>query len=257
MFERFTDRARRSLVRAQENAIAFGHGFLGCEHILLGLAIEGEGVAAVALRQFDVDVAKVRDAIVERIGEAAPSQISDADALRSLGIDLAAIQERLEATFGEGALAARDPARPPFTTKAKALLELAVQESELLQHGYVGTEHLLLALLRVEGNVGLQILEGAGVSSSDLREAVLDLAAKDYQRVRRAELKLDRLTALARDPQNAALLSLYNEAIRDVLEARRAHWNGRRALTQALADDLERLTSEIEAKAAQLGHSLS
>ncbi|MGH8921240.1 MAG: Clp protease N-terminal domain-containing protein, partial [Actinomycetes bacterium] len=113
MFERFTDRARRVLVLAQEEARLLNHNFIGTEHILLGLIHEGEGVAAKALEQ--------------------------------LGISLEAVREKVEETIGP---AGTSPAgSPPFTPRAKKVLELSLREALQLGHNYIGTEHMLLGLV--------------------------------------------------------------------------------------------------------------
>jgi ATP-dependent Clp protease ATP-binding subunit ClpC len=115
VFERFTDRGRRVLVLAQEEARLLNHSFIGTEHILLGLIHEGEGLAAKALE--------------------------------SLGISLEAVRERVEETIGPAGAAPTGDA-PPFTPRAKKVLELSLREALQLGHNYIGTEHILLALVR-------------------------------------------------------------------------------------------------------------
>src|ERR1700740_3088677 len=114
MFERFTDRARRVVVLAQEEARMLNHNYIGTEHILLGLIREGEGVAAKALE--------------------------------SLGISLDAVRQQVEELIGQGPQA--PPREIPFTPRAKKVLELSLRESQKLGHNYIGTEHILLGLLR-------------------------------------------------------------------------------------------------------------
>src|SRR4051794_10153543 len=157
MFEPFTDRARKSLLLAQQAAKAMGHGFVGCEHLLFGLADEGTGVAAVVLAERGIDGGVVRTEIVERIGQQTPSSVTDADALASLGIDLEEVHRRLEASFGKAGVPP-SPETPPFTARARESLERAIVESDQLQHGYVGTEHLLLGVITGDGNAGMAIL---------------------------------------------------------------------------------------------------
>lgn len=143
MFERFTDRARRSLVLAQEEARLLNHDFLGTEHILLGLLEESEGVAARALESMDVSLGAVRDKVRETIG---PSDVETNSA-------------------------------PPFTPRAKTVLELALREAFRLRHNYIGTEHLLLALMREGEGVGAQVLVALGADESRVREEVMELLA--------------------------------------------------------------------------------
>ncbi len=113
LFERFTDRARRVLVLAQEEARLLNHNFIGTEHILLGLIHEGEGVAAKALE--------------------------------SLGISLEAVREKVEETIGPAGTSTTGS--PPFTPRAKKVLELSLREALQLGHNYIGTEHMLLGLV--------------------------------------------------------------------------------------------------------------
>src|SRR6516162_1385190 len=114
MFERFTDRARRVVVLAQEEARLRNHNFIGTEHILLGLIHEGEGVAAKALE--------------------------------SLGITLEAVREKVEEIVGHAG--SSTSASPPFTHRAKKVLELSLREALQLGHNYIGTEHMLLGLVQ-------------------------------------------------------------------------------------------------------------
>src|SRR5947207_9407082 len=114
MFERFTERARRVVVLAQEEARALNHNYIGTEHILLGLVYDGEGVAA--------------------------------EALESLGISLEAVRLQVEEIIGRGASASTG--HIPFTPRAKKVLELSLREALQLGHDYIGTEHILLGLIR-------------------------------------------------------------------------------------------------------------
>ena len=141
MFERFTDRARRVLVLAQEEARLLNHNFLGTEHILLGLIHEGEGVAAKALE--------------------------------SLGISLEAVREKVEETIGPAGTAASGA--PPFTPRAKKVLELSLREALQLGHNYIGTEHLLLGLIREGEGVAAQVLVSLGADLSRVRQQVIQL----------------------------------------------------------------------------------
>jgi ATP-dependent Clp protease ATP-binding subunit ClpC len=141
MFERFTDRARRVVVLAQEEARMLKHNYIGTEHILLGLIHEGGGVAALALEH--------------------------------IGISQDAARQRVEEIIGHGT---KPPAgHIPFTPRAKKVLELALREALQLGHKYIGTEHLLLGLLREEEGVAAQVLTQLGASLDDVREAVIEL----------------------------------------------------------------------------------
>ncbi|HEY5244704.1 MAG TPA: Clp protease N-terminal domain-containing protein, partial [Acidimicrobiales bacterium] len=141
MFERFTDRARRVLVLAQEEARLLNHSFIGTEHILLGLIHEGEGVAAKALE--------------------------------SLGISLEAVREKVEETIG---MAGSAPSgSPPFTPRAKKVLELSLREALQLGHSYIGTEHMLLGLVREGEGVAAQVLVSLGADLGRVRQQVIQL----------------------------------------------------------------------------------
>ena len=141
MFERFTDRARRVLVLAQEEARLLNHSFIGTEHILLGLIHEGEGVAAKALE--------------------------------SLGVSLEAVREKVEETIG---LAGTAPTgSPPFTPRAKKVLELSLREALQLGHSYIGTEHMLLGLVREGEGVAAQVLVSLGADLPRVRQQVIQL----------------------------------------------------------------------------------
>jgi ATP-dependent Clp protease ATP-binding subunit ClpC len=138
MFERFTDRARRVVVTAQEEARMLNHNFVGTEHILLGLLGEGEGLAAKALE--------------------------------SLGISLDAVRQQVEEITGHGEHT--PPGSIPFTPGAKRTLELSLTEAVRLGHDYVGTEHILLGLLREGEGVAAQVLVKLGADVNRVREQV-------------------------------------------------------------------------------------
>ena len=140
MFERFTDRARRVVVLAQEEVRMLGHNYIGSEHLLLGLIREGDGVAA--------------------------------EALESLGISLVAGRQLVEEIIGPGD---QVPWPPPFTPRAKKVLELALRESLQLGHDSIGTEHILLGLIR-EGGVAAQVLVKLGAELNRVRQRVIELS---------------------------------------------------------------------------------
>jgi ATP-dependent Clp protease ATP-binding subunit ClpA len=141
MFERFTDRARRVVVLAQEEARMLKHDYIGTEHLLLGLIHEGEGVAAKALE--------------------------------SLGISLQAVRQQVEAIIGRGQ---QEPSgHIPFTPRAKKALELAHREADALGHNYIGTEHILLGLIREGHGVAAQVLVKLGADLNRVRQQVIQL----------------------------------------------------------------------------------
>jgi ATP-dependent Clp protease ATP-binding subunit ClpC len=141
MFERFTDRARRVVVLAQDEARMLKHNYIGTEHILLGLIHEGEGVAA--------------------------------EALGSLGISLDAVRQQVEELIGQGQVA--PSGHIPFTPRGKKVLELSLRESVQLGHNYIGTEHILLGLIREGDGVAAQVLVKLGADLNRVRQQVIQL----------------------------------------------------------------------------------
>jgi ATP-dependent Clp protease ATP-binding subunit ClpC len=143
----FTDRVRKVLQMAREEAARLHHEYVGTEHILLGLIREGEGVAAAVLT--------------------------------NLGVDLEEIQQKIEETVKKGKAAAAAGPELPYTSRAKKVLELAMMEARELNHSYVGTEHLLLGLLREEKGIAAQVLTDAGVGLEQSRSETLRLLGSD------------------------------------------------------------------------------
>src|SRR5687767_5508536 len=141
MFERFTDRARRVVVLAQEEARMLSHNYIGTEHILLGLIHEGDGIAAKALE--------------------------------SLGVSLEAVRAQVEEIIGQGQQA--PSGHIPFTPRAKKVLELSLREALQLGHNYIGTEHILLGLIREGEGVAAQVLVRLGVDLNRARQQVIQL----------------------------------------------------------------------------------
>ena len=141
MFERFTDRARRVVVLAQEEARMLNHNYIGTEHILLGLIHEGEGVAAKGLE--------------------------------ALGISLEGVRAQVEEIIGQGQQA--PSGHIPFTPRAKKVLELSLREALQLGHNYIGTEHILLGLIREGEGVAAQVLVKLGADLNRVRQQVIQL----------------------------------------------------------------------------------
>lgn len=141
LFSRFTDRARKVVVLAQEEARLMNHNYIGTEHLLLGLLAEGQGVGAKALEALGISLDQVREDVLSRIGTGSASI--------------------------RGAI--------PFTPKAKKALELSLREALQLGHNYIGTEHLVLALLRDDTGVAAQVLQELNVKQETLQAEVLKL----------------------------------------------------------------------------------
>ena len=141
MFERFTDRARRAVVLAQEEARRLDHDYIGTEHLLLGLASERDGVAGKALASLDISIEAIRRQVEEIVGQgrAAPT------------------------------------GHIPFTPRSKKVLELSLREALQLGHNYIGTEHILLGLIREGEGVATQVLVALGANLNRVRETVIQL----------------------------------------------------------------------------------
>src|SRR6266699_5267002 len=147
MFERFTSRARAIVVLAQVEARAFNHNYIGTEHLLLGLIKEGEGVAV--------------------------------QALQALGVNLATIRQQVEEKIDAGTQARAASGHIPFTPRAKKILEFSLREALQLGHNYIGTEHILLGLIREgEGEgVAVEVLVNLGANLKRVRQEVIQLQA--------------------------------------------------------------------------------
>ncbi|HEY7623294.1 MAG TPA: Clp protease N-terminal domain-containing protein [Solirubrobacteraceae bacterium] len=172
MFERFTEDARAAVVAAQAEAAALHHGWIGTEHLLLGVLATG-GDGARLLAGFGVDAAAVRDDVVRTVGRG--EEDIDPQALATLGIDLDAVRERVERAFGPGALSRRGRCGSramPFCARAKKALELTLREAIALGARDLRSEHLVLGLLREGDGVAARILAARGVTLDAVRSRV-------------------------------------------------------------------------------------
>ncbi|HCK60654.1 MAG TPA: NDP-hexose 4-ketoreductase, partial [Gemmatimonadetes bacterium] len=142
----FTDRVRKVLAMAREEAIRLQHDYVGTEHLLLGLIREGEGVAAVVLQHLSVDLDQIHEGVEESVREG-------------------------KATIALGEL--------PYTSRAKKVLEFAMTEARDFNHSYVGTEHLLLGLLREEKGIAAQVLNSLGVTLDEARSETIKVLGAD------------------------------------------------------------------------------
>src|SRR6185312_2513987 len=168
MFGRFTERAQKVLALAQEEAVRLGHNNIGTEHILLGLIREGEGIAAKALV--------------------------------ALGLGLEKVQDEVETLIGRGQEQPKDIA---YTPRAKKVIELSMDEARKLGHTYVGTEHILLGLIREGEGVAARVLNNLGVSLNNARQQVLQLLGRSEavssNHNTQANMSTPTLDGLARD----------------------------------------------------------
>jgi ATP-dependent Clp protease ATP-binding subunit ClpA len=186
MYDRFTDRARKVMQLANQEAMRFNHEYIGTEHILLGLIREGAGVAANVLMNLDIDLNKVRRA-VEQIVMPGPELI--------------------------------DVANLPKTPRAKKVIEYAIDEARQLNHNYVGTEHVLLGLIREEEGVAGQVLKDLGLSLSALRREILQILGHNADQ---PVVAYEPLTSADRSPPGARAVMLLDyliEAFEEIKEA--------------------------------------
>jgi hypothetical protein len=212
MFERFTDGARAMVVQAQEHARRLGHCHIGCEHLLLAVASADEA-ASVVLREQGLAPERIEAEIIRLAGPRQAAGLFsalDREALAFIGIDLDVVRARIEAAFGPDALTRAAPAARhtrgfawhkgpvarvlrrrrrhgsapaaclhptghiPFTPRAKKSLECSLHEAKALHHGYIGVEHLALALVASDGGMMPPIMSALGTSAAALRIAILD-----------------------------------------------------------------------------------
>jgi ATP-dependent Clp protease ATP-binding subunit ClpA len=192
MFERFTQPAREVVVHAQVEARTLRHGYIGTEHILLGVLREESGVGARALARLGIDLGTARADVVRIVGEGPyEGHEKDAEALRAIGIDVEEVRRRVEEAFGPGALDRRVRRRwgrrdrcaavtghIPFTPRAKKALELSLREAIALGHKYIGTEHILLGLLREGEGIAARVIEDRGGAEEDVRKLVMEEIAR-------------------------------------------------------------------------------
>ncbi len=231
MFDRFTDRARKVMALARKEAQRFNHDFIGTEHILLGLIQEGSGVAANVLKNLGVEITKIRSEIEKNV-QSGPSMV----------------------TMGQ----------LPFTPRAKKVLELSMEEANELGHNYIGTEHLLLGLLRENDGVAAQVLLDLGLKLEEVRNEVLELLGAEMQQesnpVPQAQPKSGRsktpaldafgrdLTELAREGKLDPVIGRHDEIERVIqILSRRTKNNpvllgepgvGKTAIVEGLAQDV-------------------
>jgi ATP-dependent Clp protease ATP-binding subunit ClpC len=173
MFERFTDRARKVMALANQEAQRFNHEYIGTEHILLGLVKEGSGVGANVLKNLDVDIKKLR-LEVEKLVKSGPDMV----------------------TMG----------KLPHTPRAKKVIEFAIEEARSLNHNYIGTEHLLLGLLRETEGIAAQVLMNLGLKLEEVRQEVLNLLGAGVENsMPSLDMKMDPMAAKQQKSRTPAL----------------------------------------------------
>ncbi len=186
MFDRLTPGGRAVLELAHSEARTLGHGYIGTEHLLLGLLQEHIGIAGQALRAAGMTADGVRAEVGRLVGHQVVSG-PDADALRAIGIDMERVRAHIEESFGPGALERAgfglcrqrvSRGHIPLSRRSKKVMELSLREALRLRHDHIGTEHILLALLREGEGLAARILADAGVRAHELRTSVLSALGK-------------------------------------------------------------------------------
>jgi ATP-dependent Clp protease ATP-binding subunit ClpA len=194
MFERFTEPARGVVRDAAEEARALSHRCIGTEHLLLALLAADTGIARAVLWDAGLGHDRVVEEVERLVGRGQdPLGEADAEALRAIGIDLDAVRAAIEESFGPDALQPPEPpasiswllgrrrkpalrptgGRVPFSARSKKVLELSLREALRLHHDYIGTEHLLLGIIREGEGVAAKILVDTGISLDELRNRVV------------------------------------------------------------------------------------
>jgi ATP-dependent Clp protease ATP-binding subunit ClpA len=188
MFERFTTQARAVVHGAQDSSRELGHHYIGTEHLLLAMLSPQAGVAHAVLSEAGLTVEQVRAGIQSCLAETDVLGPADAAALEAIGIDLNAVRAKIEESFGRGALTPPPRRRrglfrrrrpttgpcTPFTARCKKVIELGLREAVRMHHDYIGTEHILLGLIREGEGLAAKIISDAGISLDELRRRTLD-----------------------------------------------------------------------------------
>jgi ATP-dependent Clp protease ATP-binding subunit ClpA len=223
MFERFTDRARKVMALANQEAQRFNHEYIGTEHILLGLLKEGSGVGAAVLKNLGLELGKVRHEVEQLVKH---------------GSEM----------FIVGKL--------PQTPRAKRVIEYAIEESRNLNHNYVGTEHLLLGLLREQDGVAAQVLMNLGLRLEDVRKEALNLlgAGVEFEKIAAAQAPL-----ATRAPEDFArtdpLGQLLVKAITELAVRKdKAAWNGQHEIAGQMHEMAETLRGMLQRLASLADH---
>lgn len=181
MFERFTKDARQVVIDARDQSRRLGHRYVGTEHLLLAL-LHAESATATLLKQAGLTGDGVQAAIERLVAQPQILSEADAEALRHIGIDIDAVRAKLEETFGPGALEPEVPptryglfgrkvSGGPFTPRSKKVLELALREAIRLKHNWIGTEHILLGLIREGEGLAAKIMADANIDFNALRRS--------------------------------------------------------------------------------------
>lgn len=254
MFERFTDRARKCLVQAEQEAGLLGHSWIGTEHLLLGVAVEGGNHGAEALVRHGLDAVRVRAELIERLAAMGHVTVDDASALARLGIDLEAVRTTVEATFGEGALSLRALEGIPFTYKAKHALELAAAAAATLVQDHIAPEHLVLGMLDAASGVAFDILTATvepAILRAELVAGIEERRTPDDRAVVDVGAARVRTLVVGYEPAFAMLRTDHAEGAPIVLDLRATDADRTRVIDQAtgfaagLGADLVRLTNGV------------
>lgn len=253
-FQLFTDRARMVVVEARAEAVESGHGTIGTEHVLIGMLRVGAGVAGALLGEFGVTLAAARD----KVAAAGPRSGSSAQvgpaAAPAAGTDFSAVRDAIEASFGKGG--PRDPGPSPlFTPQARDVLRSASDAAEGLRHRYIGTEHLLLGLLREGDSLACETLVGLGVDLGELARQVRLRVAPEQTRLQESFKRFNSLAGQLRrygpdEPRLAEARALRAKTMKDArIEESRAVAEAAIRFANRLDAASERLEAAIRAVA--------
>jgi ATP-dependent Clp protease ATP-binding subunit ClpA len=251
-FALFTDRARMVVIESRAEAAESGHSAIGTEHVLLGMLRLGRGgVAGVVLTEFGVTLEAVRAKVAPTDpGSESSARVDAAVALASIGIDLSAVRDAVEASFGKGAL--RGATSPKFTPQAHDVLRNSAAEANALRHRYIGTEHLLLGLLRERDSLACETLTSLGVDLAELKHQVRRRVAPEQERLQQSFERFNGLAGQLRahehdEPRLTAARAVQATTMKD------ARQEETRAVTEAAARFADRLDEASEQIEAALG----
>ena len=255
LFEQFTDRARKVLAEAQAESLESGRDFIGTENIVIGMLREGTGLAAVLLGEAGAGLEEFREKIAPALAEfTSPSQVDPASALAAIGIDLDAVRGAIEASFGAGAL--NDPGTaPPFTPRVRDVIEFAAEAAVMLRHRYIGTEHLLLGVLREGEGLACKALVDMGVDLGELARQTRRRAAPEQAR---AQKSYERFGDLARQlweagPDDSRLDEARTLRAKAMTEAIQQEQKAVVEAAVRFADRLDAASDQMEAALAAVG----
>ena len=256
-FQLFTDRARMVVVEARAEAAESGHGAIGTEHVLIGMLRAGAGIAGALLGEFGVTLEAVRDKVAPAGSRSGAPVLVEPAAAPTAG-DFSSVRDAIEASFAK--VAPRDPAMSPvFTPQARDVLRYASDAAEALRHRYIGTEHLLLGLLREGDSLACETLAGLGVDLGELARQVRVRVAPEQTRLQESFKRFNDLAGQLRgyepdEPRLADARALRAKTMKDArIEESRAVAEAAIRFANRLDAVSERLEAALRAAAGPPG----